>query len=366
MRRLYVCNTPYQILISLLLAFQLKGSEEDISDILITDNFLQSKEITDRVSRVTYFEKVYYAKISNILYPRSFMKKISKFYDLFLVKHRLLNYINPLLEGIYDEIFYNNDNLFLYSLTAFVVNKNTNLKVYRYEEGYSTYMEPWCSLRGKKLCIIREKVMLKKTFDDVFCGLYVFEPTLLLYKLDKPILKISRIINDDIKHIISEIFEMKIAYNNLKEKWIIFEESFYQDHKINFDIMLYEKIFKILGKENVVVKMHPRSEKDRFSELGIHTIKSDGVPWEAILLSNKMHKKKYIALASGSIINARLLLGETEESYLMYKCLENPIPNLDSKFEAFIKKYASGEQKEGLTIPDSLETFRRLIQVQDK
>lgn len=361
MRRLYLCNTPYQIILAILLASQLKKCEKDTSDIIVTDNFVQSSTIVCSISDSGFFKNTYYAQINKVLFPKDFIGKIKKCKDFLLIKNNVQKFIEPKLKGNYDEFFYNNDDLFMYSLVSILTDNNPEIRVYRFEEGYSTYINPWCSLRGKWLWKLRNKIYLKKCYDDVFCGLYVFEPSLLLYKLKAPVLTIERQISMQCKELICKIFKVDTIYKDLNERWIIFEESFYQDSNYNFDLELYKKVISLLGKHDVVVKMHPRSKIDRFSEQGIHTIRSDGIPWEAVLISDKIKNKKYIALASGSIINARLLLGGNDESYLLYKCLEEPLPTLDNQFEDFLKKYISMKGQKGIVVPDSWKTLQTVL-----
>lgn len=108
--------------------------------------------------------------------------------------------------------------------------------------------------------------------------------------------------------------------------------------------------------------MHPRSKKDRFTPEMIKTLQNDGIPWEAVLLSGAVGSKKFISLASGSIINSQLLLGKLGESWLLYRCTSQQIPNLNTEFEYFLKKLIDKGILTNLHVPDSFEDLERKLE----
>ena len=144
-------------------------------------------------------------------------------------------------------------------------------------------------------------------------GFIVFEPDLLIYDYNYPIIKIDRSIvkRDDFKADVAYIFDTKNVLDSYKKDFIIFEESFVRDGFDIDDLELYRIIFKVIGEENVSVKLHPRSKENRFSDFACDVHLPEGVPWEAILLSGQFKNVNLMALASGSIINSRLLLGDS-------------------------------------------------------
>lgn len=325
----------------------------DKEDILITDNFVNSKKVTERVKRSGGFEKVYYSKVNAVLFPKTEREKIKKFMYLLCPQKMIKESINEGIWVQYDEVYYNNDDLFLYNVIFFLTKMNPNLKVYRFEEGYSSYISPFCSDNARKLTDIRNRFMKVKTFDEVFSGAFFFEPTLVMYNFRVPFLKISRQITSDLKEKVSKYFDITEQYRNIKEKWIIFEESFSEDIGFSEDVEIYGELNELLY-EDMVMKLHPRTKNNRFEKLGIKTLKNDGVPWEAILISLDMSDKKFVAIASGSIINSQILLGNVGESWLLYKCInQNTIPLLNEKFQRFIKILLDGKGLKNIYIPES-------------
>lgn len=361
MKRLFLVNTPYQLIVSTLLSYQLKRNNETVDDIIITDNFVNSATIIEKVIKTGYYNKVFYATINEYLFSKNVFCKIYKILTYFFPKLSFWRKISNTFDFKYDEIYYNNDDLFFYNLISICTKSNSSLKVYRFEEGYSSYLNEFCSLFAQYICGIRDKIKMQNTFVNVFKGVYLYEPILVMYKSNVPFLKLSREINNDIKNIITSFFDLGNQYSCISEKWIIFEESFYQDKGYNKDIVLYKKIIDFLGKENVVVKMHPRTKIDRFTPMGIRTLENDGVPWEVVLLSGNIQNKIFVSMASGSIINAKLLLGDSTDSWLLYKCTEEMIVSMNHDFEDFINKLNGKGVLINLKIPSSYKDLEQLL-----
>lgn len=355
MRRVFLCNTPYQIIVALLINEERK-CENDNSDIILTDNFAHSKEIVQRLSETNYFNNVYYAKINSVLFPKNKKNKIKKityaFFPILNIKRVFCGDI-----GIYDELYYNNDDIFLYSLSYYCLKKNNLLSIHRFEEGYSSYTTQYCSLNAQKIFDIYSKKNGCKKFDVLLSELLYFEPTLLVFNTNKKISKINREINNHTREVIKKTF-LTCDLTEINGKWVIFEESFFQDTGYMDDYYLYENVISAIGSENVFIKLHPRTQENRFKNMGVKILEVAGAPWEALLLANPNLEVKCIALASGSIINARLMLGTKLPAFLLFKCVKKDIPAYSENFSIFVEKLLLAENV-GITVVDNVDEWIR-------
>lgn len=350
-RRLFICNNPYQIIVSIILAVQLENNQI-INDILLTDNFRGAKKVYKNLSDSDFFDAVFTAEINKLLFPKNLSGKIKKAYYLFNGKRLLEENIgNNFLSYVYDEIFYNNDDMFLYKVVEFFYKKNESLKVFRFEEGYSSYIRPFCSLRAQKFF---DKKNHGCTFKDILAGMYYFKKEQVQFVPPAKLYKIETCLNDIVRENVRVAFPVENLHIDLNNKLIIFEESFFKDHGYTSDEKMYEKIIDKVGRENVVIKLHPRSTVNRYEKMNVQTLECDDAPWEAILLLNNLCNVKFMSLASGSVINSRLMLGDETTSFLMYKCVDTPVPTLDESFEKFVEEFAKDNNK-GLYIPNRLE-----------
>lgn len=352
--RLYICNNPYQVIVAILIAKQLH-KDGDYRSIMLTDNFNDSKKVAENLENNSFFNKVYFCRINKILFPQKKLDKCKKVV-LGILDETFINRAmkkEALDLGEYDEIYYNNDDLFLYSLISYCLKRNPQIEVFRFEEGYSSYIRPFCSMRAQAIFNKRHKNI---TFPQILSGMYYFFPESVLFKTSTPLKKIKKIISDEVKVLIKCVFPGAEKFRDIEGKWIIFEESFFRDFGYNADMVLYEDIIKEIGPEKVVVKIHPRSVVNRFKNLGVRVLENTGIPWEAILLLNNYKNVKFVTLASGSVINARLLLDDSTVSFLLYRCIDPAIPALEGNFEKFIDKFAEKHGEE-LYIPSNITDF---------
>ena len=105
-----------------------------------------------------------------------------------------------------------------------------------------------------------------------FKGYYLFYPDLLQFKTKYGTYQIPKIEKDntDYRNFIETAFG-DISKCDLDAKYIFFEENI-EDPSID-DFTLIMKIAEKVGKDNIVVKLHPRRNVDRFSEKGIKGIR---------------------------------------------------------------------------------------------
>lgn len=353
---LIICSTPYQIMVGALLKLQC-FDKNDIVDLIITDTFNNYNIIKERIKITNFYDAVYSANIKTLIIPKTKTEKIIKGLFFLNYKKKIECTINTPIDS-YDEIYFNGEEIFTYNLISYMRNINPGTLVYRYEEGYSSYtLGKTSSEKSHKLISFREKVKGNKSTLD-YNGFFVFEPNLIIheycypiYKLDRKIVKLK-----EYKDFIETVFNTKEVAKTYNKKVIIFEESFASDGVKIDDLDLYKKIINKVGSNNVSVKLHPRNLNNRFSEFGVDVHVAEGVPWEAIVLSNDFSKYIFIALASGSVINSRLLLGNDTKAFLLYKCLSERPPVLNSDFEKFLYKF-NNEYSDGLYIPESIENI---------
>lgn len=103
-----------------------------------------------------------------------------------------------------------------------------------------------------------------------------------------------------------------------KERFIFLEEGMFQDHLIAADTVLLEEIAQIVGKENIIVKRHPRCTHDRFSERGFKVLEQSGFPWELSLMNNEAEKYVLLSLSSTATTTGKTVLGKNIPAIQLY------------------------------------------------
>ena len=288
-----------------------------------------------------------------------------------LIKFYYILHPKKIMEGIfgnnipqYDEIYFWNSDFFTESIRSYYAMQGKNLKCFIFEEGYISYF-PFedIAINGNDIKLIKFRNKLAKIphlVREKIDGLIVFEPSLLLAKPACPVYTIDRKIGDnkEFREIIDKIFNAKEVSKKYDKKYIIFEEN---RPEID-DEKLFDKIIDIVGKDNVIIKLHPVRKEDRFSKKDVKTLGSDGVPWEAIAFAGNFSDKVLIAIGSGSVTSYRILFGNNMKAFLMFKFLNSNIKQFDNKYQEFWDNLEAKDDKGGIYMPRTEEAFYQILE----
>ena len=106
----------------------------------------------------------------------------------------------------------------------------------------------------------------------------------------------------------NDVFDFALKVDTYSQRVIFFEESYYNDGIDVNDIEIVNDLEKQYGKENILIKRHPRNRKDRFGELGYYTSVENSVPWEVIALNiPDLDNKILVTMTSTALISTFLL-----------------------------------------------------------
>ena len=326
-----ICNTPYQIFV----ASWLKTTvfNEDSVDILISDHMNSGNRLAENAAKTDLFCNVFYAEIKNILpYRLDFFSKvirriddlyayktdfkIQKKYDILCVAN-----LDKFTQLVYDSIVNDKANCF----------RNSLLKLYLFEDGVATYsklMPEYIDSCGKTSI---NRFFGRKKIRNNIDGIYAFEKEAFVWQPKMPIYVIDKIDekNVDFRKSVNCIFDYDTMHDQYEQKYIFMEESFYADGFCVNDVEIIEAVAEIVGKENIMIKIHPRNPVNRFKELGYKTNENTYIPWEAIILNQNMNDKILLTFASSSVINPLRLFGKKTKVYSLYNYLDRIPETLD-------------------------------------
>lgn len=355
MKYLFSCSNPYQIMVAALLRMQFVA-DYDQADLIITDTFAGYAKIVERINETNFFRNVFVANVKNIIIPRNRTDKYNKVAFFLNYKKRL-----PKLKSTYDYFFYNNEDIYTYNMITFLKINNSKCCVCRFEEGYSSYTN-LNSASFKSQCAIKIRNFFLKNVSIKNDYFYVFEPDLLMRKYTEAVTKIERkhIMEESYKKFVSYIFQVDKTMKTYDKPYVIFEESFVADGFDIDDLNVYKKIINYFGKNNFTVKMHPRSLRNRFENIVDDVKIPDGIPWEAIALNIDRDNLILLALGSGSVINSRLLLGNSIKAVLLFECLELRPPAFNEYFIVFIKKFCE-KYGDNVYVPHNIEEALKIL-----
>lgn len=326
MRVLFSCNSIYQVLISIWIKKSL--FDADCVDIIISDHMNDYERISEKLKECGYFNKVF-SVATKALCKKGLTTK-ERYRCIVSSSNILRHYIS--LNEKYDVFFAANLNVFTKLVFHTIKNDkgcrvyNKNIKFCLFEDGMSTYSKLF--ERYYKNCKYSQKYTKlfyhPKTIYNNLSEIYAFDTNAFMWQTEgaelKAIPKIDIADKDFIKTA-NAVFGYDDMSDTYDKKYIFMEESFYADTGYNDDVELIEKIASKIGKENIMIKIHPRNPVNRFEKLGYKTNKNTAIPWEVILMNNDFSDKILLTVASSSVMSPAFLFGQKIETYVMYELL---------------------------------------------
>ena len=350
MRNLIVVNTYFQLITVINLC--LNKLNNDKNDIILSDLSLNMEKIYTNLKKFNIFENVYFIKSKDICRCKNKFKK--NFIHLFNRKKIIGTNVN----NIYDCLLFYNDDILTYTLFDELLSRNQKLTCNRFEEGYSIYPSNFSNQTKSKLFFFIRRILNRKDLYKKISTLYLYNPDLLCYIPKCKVDIIPKLSRDDenLKKICNNIFNYKDDKNIMK-KYIFFEESFFCDgYNIN-DLELVLKISEIVGKDNLLIKLHPRNSVDRFEKYGIKTIKAIEVPWEVIQLNNDFSNTVLLTITSGSVLSSRIFFDDNTKIYMLFNCTTPKSFLATAEYFKYLEKLRKKCGTNSINIPENLENF---------
>ncbi len=325
---LIICNTPYQIFVAAWFKFSIL---KDVAvDIVISDQMNDSENLANNLKDISFFQNVYYVKSKALNCKTAIQKLQTVISPLRLLKKYII--INKKYDAVYASNLDAFAKLIFHSIKNCRLQKysNRNLDFYIFEDGISTYSKQfekqYINLKNnKQFLFVRNKNKIHSNLK----GVCVFDKDAIMWEPNAPIIEIPKIDIDNLnfKNTVNSIFDYKNMSDVYKEKYIFLEESFFAEgYEIN-DVEVIEAIADIVGKENIMVKIHPRNPVNRFQKLGYKTNINTTIPWEVIVLNQNLGEKILLTFASSAVLNPLRLFGQNTKVYSLYKCFEK-IPDI--------------------------------------
>lgn len=318
-KAIFIANTPFQCMISLLIQYRLKFN---FSSIIITNSMKNSETLQKGIARSDLFDfvELYRMPDSSIASCRSIFCKSTlpesiryeKYDDLFVcvscVSHDLEN-----------------------SCFSELIKQNSKLKVLGYVEGYSSYTVNMDKIYQKlsvkhKLINWAAEVFTNRNYIKRFECVFTFYPHLMMYIIADQVEDLTNweIYKDrDFQKYLFDIFGYSEKNNNIPEKFIFFEESFSEDNGKQEDLELIKCLTDLVGTENLVVKRHPRNRINRFEKMGIKTLANQEIPWEIYALDSNQPEHVLLTHSSGAGLNFRFLTTKSDKTILLYRYYKN-------------------------------------------
>lgn len=327
MRVLIYCNTPLHLII----AIHLKETrfKQDQVDLIMTDIMTGSQILEQRLVESAIFNTVIRLEVKKTPWKARRYKFINH-YKYRLLKRIFTNaHINISIFN-YDEYIWANTGGIGLFLADYLKKTKKVLCLSMIEDSFFTYSK---DAEKQFNYVLKDpiKQKIKQTYFKLFPTslqkvdkFYLFKPEYLEWtprcKIEK--LEPIDISNSQILCLYNTIFNYYHMTDSYDRNFIYFEESYYEDGIPTEDIKLVNKIAEMIGKDQIMVKIHPRNSVNRFHQLGYKTNAETYIPWEIIAMNMGNDGKSLITMGSNSVIMPHLLLGNRNRVFFMFECLE--------------------------------------------
>ena len=327
------CTTYYHLFNVIQLKLTLLDNEE-VDLVLSSDSDFDL--LAERLRTSGLFHDVFLSPVKNVVWSREYNeypegKRKTWFLEAVKKGHGL-----PLC-GDYSDLYIGLDDpynkFFYYCLVA----RGMQPTVHLYEEGTASYVLSVCGTRLKNDGIPHQEFS-ENQFALNISEMLVYAPEWCEGRNPFPVHQIPKIERSNPR--IKDYFNGIFPYQHFpSQRYIYFEGGAFQDFLPTQDIEILDQLAAFIGKDQIVVKLHPRTTKDRFSRRGYYVMPQENVPWEVYALNEDLERRVYLSNASTAALTPHIIFGLTTPSINLFRLdlLEHSLYTRQKAFPAVYK-----------------------------
>lgn len=316
---LCICNTYYQ----LILAMQMKKTvyKDAYMTLLLSDHSKNALQICNRLERSGFFNEVHFFETKTI----DFSDELKPFADGRKIKETLMR----MNMKSYDELLAYNLSKTTFFVFHYLCKQNKNIRVHRFEEGVLSYGTPiykgipitnfwYINTPLYPFLKLAGSFDLIKRLDRFYCC-YPKLYTGALEACQIPPIQAK----SDVAELVTGVFGVNKEELHYDEKYIFFTSVYdFEGGAAIKELELVRAVSNVVGKENLLIKMHPRDTRSVYADEGFHIDTNSSIPFEALLFAFDFRDKVLLTATSGAVLSASLLLEHPPKAYYMYPLCE--------------------------------------------
>jgi len=300
-RNLIVADSFFELMLS---AWMIENEKSnDINDLIITDRNSNAEEIYNNLLECDLFNKVYFIKakgfLKGMIKDKELLDEVTENPDAY--RRECINYIDKFFgddENQYDTFITSELDIFSRCVYYYHKLKNNSIKSEFVGEGFFA-----CGgLQRSMDLIINSDYSFKDVIED-YTKLWIYEDMKEYCKADK--IAYFPSVNSDRERfckLVNKIFGYMPHKKRYHKKILFFEGSFGADNGNAGEVEIIKKMISIVGKENILIKRHPRNLDNPFEKLGVKVIEESYIPWEVVVANGDCEQCIFVTINSGSVI----------------------------------------------------------------
>lgn len=351
MKVLFFCNTYYQLIIAIQMSLTIK--EDSNVSLILTNASKNSAQVYSNLIMSGIFEHTYYLEIN---------KKKSFFEYL---KEGILGLVPRGMENdlFYDELIGFNYDLSTCAVYAALEKENPNIFCNVIEEGLLSYNMYDSTCRVSKIIDFLRKYLNKGNARKKRKFFYCFNRQAYRGELIPFEIPVIRQNNIRFRRILNSIFLNGKEPELYQEKYIYLSSVYdFEGGEPVGELELIIKIAEVVGYENLIVKVHPRDNEERFKKVGLKVAENSAVPWEVLQISCDFSEKVLISSFSGSLINLNSIVDRTGKNIYIYHLCHSEKNVIAQRFEALIDEYVNNPKEYGLKRINAVFSIEEILE----
>lgn len=353
------CTTYYHLFNIIQLKLTLLKSQ-DIDVVVSAD--ADFKPYENRLQQSKLFRRVILSEIKNVIWTREFNELPGAEQENWFVKHVQVGHGLPLDED-YTDLYIGLDDAYNKFLYYCLVTRGMRISIHLFDEGTASYVLPFMARLDTDH--IPHSQFNSQEFGRNINELLLYEPSLRTEALPFPVSRIPMVNRNS--PAVCDCFNAIFPYRYFpSQRYIYFEGGCFQDFVPTMDIEVLEQLAEIVGKENIVVKLHPRTTRDRFTRRGYHVMPQENVPWEIYVLNEDMGGHVYLSNASTASLTTHTVFGINTPAVNLFRLdlLEHTLYTRQKSFSTTYKSQEKlfNQDKPCFFTPRSLHELRSILQ----
>ena len=343
MKELYICNTVYHVMVVCCIRKYLHPDREAV--LWISDHTNQAEHICRKMQQTDCgFQKVKYI--------RTKIYQETEYTDRSIQKACMDRAAAQLraLEEDFSHVYMANFDFFLCALLEEWAGRDVIYSLY--EDGLGTY-----SYEGNMFTSGKYPALTNAVHD-----IYVFYPDKMSWQAGRPVQKIPCRLEQDIR--MKQDFGTIFSFDTLSDRYdagFIFFEDGFAEWKENEDMQLLEAVGRVVGKDQIFIKTHPRNQSQKYQEAGFAVNRDTCVPWEVISMHIPVENKVLITFYSQAVIMPFMLSGARYRAVILGKILECGDARAEQYFR-YMDEYYYSVYPDIFFVPESLEELTEYLE----
>lgn len=323
--KLVIVNSVFNLMVAIQL--RLTYLETDEVDLIISDETPSFRQLYYRKVLENVFTNVYFAEV------KEYQVTKRKFFS---PKYALSEILKESPKS-YSDIFFWNPDFIIYNYYKWYKCIRKKVNFHLYGDAMSSYIldapdgnrnEGMYTGNKKNILNFLDKWLFGYTrIADINYDYYIFMKEMFLKSTLRNLISIPTIDvnNKFVLELYNSIYEYKGYYINQK---YIYLDTARDGYITDEDVLgILRVLIDYLGRDNIIVKPHPRVDEKIYLQLGIE-IFDRNVPWEIYCMNNQVSDKIVFCSLTSAAVMPYILFGKEYEIVSVCDMIPNTHPHL--------------------------------------